>query len=100
MTIEERFAHAGAKIDQLIAGANKAKEALIEKEESARKHSGAALDEIKQGLDKAWQELNQAWNEICRNRDSAESRLPSEEQSCDEEQERERTQSPSPAEEL
>lgn len=65
-TVEERFAHAGAKIDQLIADARAAKEALIEKEEHARKHSTAALEEIKRGLDKAWQELNHAWSEICK----------------------------------
>ena len=75
-TVEERFAHAGAKIDQLIADANAAKEALIAKEEHARKHSTAALEEMKRGLDKAWQELNQAWSEICKSGEHTAQALP------------------------
>ncbi|HMW91680.1 MAG TPA: hypothetical protein PKN86_16455 [Candidatus Obscuribacter sp.] len=81
-TVEETFAHAGAKIDQLISDAREAREALIAREENALKHSQTALAEIKGGLDKAWHELNLAWNEICKTVESKDPCGKKEEQTC------------------
>lgn len=81
-TVEERLSHVGAKIDQLIIRANKAKQAIQQKEEKARKRGEAALDEIKAGLDNAWHELNQAWNEVRQSGKRAASKLRSDEHAC------------------
>jgi len=71
ITMEERLAKVGAKIDNLIAKAcgvrDELKEKvseLKEKEEAARKKGEEAFDEFKLGLDSAWDDLNEAWQDV------------------------------------
>lgn len=70
-TAEQELARLGARIDKLIARANKAKQAvqtkarnLKDKGTAARKRGEAALHEMKHGLDKAWADLNQTWIDL------------------------------------
>ncbi len=92
MRLEERFAHAGAKIDALITVANKTKKVLIQKEETACKHTLAALDELNHGLDNAWHELDKAWREIRGSKGPGKATMRSHEPTCNKEQEKKRVQ--------
>lgn len=60
---EQVLADVGAKIDQLIEAAVKAKTQLVKKEEMAVIHSQFAFKELKEGLESAWAELAKAWRE-------------------------------------
>lgn len=60
---EQVLAEVGAKIDQLIEAAVKAKTQLVKKEEMAVIHSQFAFKELKEGLESAWAELAKAWRE-------------------------------------
>lgn len=60
---EQVLAELGAKIDDLIEAAIKAKALLSKKEEMAVIHGQFALKELREGLEAAWSELSQAWKE-------------------------------------
>jgi hypothetical protein len=62
-TAEQMLADVGAKIDQLIEAAVKAKTQLVKKEEMAVRHSQFAFKELKDGLESAWAELAKVWKE-------------------------------------
>lgn len=62
-TAEQVLADVGAKIDQLIEAAVKAKTQLVKKEEMAVIHSQFAFKEIKEGLESAWAELAKVWRD-------------------------------------
>lgn len=62
-TVEQALADVGAKIDQLIEAAVKAKTQLVKKEEMAVVHSQFAFKELKEGLESAWAELANAWRD-------------------------------------
>lgn len=71
VTMEERLARVGAKIDDLIQRAAEARdhvkdkaEELKSKGEATCRKSGEAFDELKVAMNSAWEELNHAWEDI------------------------------------
>ena len=69
--MEERLAKAGAKVDDLIAATNEARqdvklkvERLKAKREVTMKRGEEAADELKLALESAWDDVSLAWKEV------------------------------------